>query len=121
MRTRMVGLVLAIGIATNPGLLAKDKGVGGKWTMTVEGMTLALVLVQSGNKVSGTLESPHGPIQLKGEFSKGRLTIAGATDGRDHPLEISGTAALQRDGTLAGDLKSTVGDMSWTAVRDPGR
>ena len=49
------------------------------------------------------------------------LKIAGATDGRDHPLEISGTGRLQRDGTLVGDLKSTVGDMSWTAVREAGR
>ena len=121
MRRRIVGVVLAIAVAAHTGVLAKDKGVAGKWTMTVEGMTLAMVLVQNGNRVTGTLESPHGPIHLKGEFSKGRLTIAGATDGRDHPLEMSGTGTLQRDGTLVGDLKSTVGDMSWTAVREPSR
>jgi hypothetical protein len=121
MRSRIVGLVLAIAIAANAGLLAKDKGVGGKWTMTVEGMTIAMELVQRGKKITGTLESPHGPIHVTGEFSKGRLKIAGATDGRDHPLEISGTGTLQRDGTLVGDLKSTVGDMSWTAVREASR
>ena len=118
MKTGLVaGLALVIATALDAGVLAEETGVDGKWTMTVQGETFDMVLVQSGETITGTLESPHGPITLTGEFSKGRLTIAGATDGRDHPLEISGSGALQPDGTLVGELKTTVGDMSWTAVR----
>jgi hypothetical protein len=40
---------------------AKEKGVSGTWTLSAEGYVLKLVLVQSGTKISGTLEGPTVP------------------------------------------------------------
>jgi hypothetical protein len=39
---------------------AQQKGVSGSWTLSAEGYVLKLVLVQSGTRISGTLQGPHG-------------------------------------------------------------
>jgi len=100
---------------------SKEKGVSGTWTMSAEGYVLTLIVAQSGTKVSGTLEGPHGPMPVTGKFAKGRLTFAAdGPDGVAGKLEISATGVLQRDGTLAGSLTSvTSGTLKWTAVRTP--
>jgi hypothetical protein len=34
-----------------------------------------MVLAQNGKKITGTLQGPHGPMPLKGQFAKGRITF----------------------------------------------
>jgi hypothetical protein len=87
--------------------------------LSAEGYVLTLVLAQSGTKISGTLEGPHGPMPLKGQFSKGRITFSGGgPNGIGGKEEFSATGVLQSDGTLVGDLTSTTsGKLTWTAVR----
>jgi hypothetical protein len=100
---------------------AQEQSVGGQWTCSVEGMSMSLMLTQRGTSVAGTLESPHGPIQVTGEFEGGKLTFTGALAGGPHELKIAASGTLQPDGTLAGSLATSVGDMSWTAARDQAR
>jgi hypothetical protein len=92
--------------------------VAGRWTVRVEGsphgaMTMGLVLRQEGKNVTGTFASPHGDMPLEGEFTDGTLTLA--TSGGDP--QITFNAKLKDNGTLAGFLSSSMGDMTWTAER----
>jgi len=116
LRSAFVIVTLA---ATHTAAYAKGNGVSGSWTMTAEGYVLKLVLVQSGNKISGELHGPHGPMPLKGRIAHGRITFSGeGPDGVGGKLEFSATGVLQSDGTLVGDLTSTTsGKLTWKAER----
>lgn len=101
-------------------------GVAGKWRMSIafpSGDTAAgLELVQQGTKLSGRFVAAFagGEIPLEGEWADGRFTFSASTTGGPHPgeqLDFSGT--LQEDGTLAGTLSATFGDIRWTAERLP--
>ena len=96
---------------------AEEKAVAGDWTFTVEGMTLTMTLEQTGKAITGTLQSPHGPIPIKGEFEKETITFTGGVEG----VQLSATGRLQPDGSLAGELSMNVGNMTWKAVRAPAR
>src|ERR1041385_2285488 len=125
LRPLALAVVLAVPIPAGARIqspaASKEKSVSGTWTMSAEGYVLTLIVAQSGTKVSGTLEGPHGPMPVTGKFAKGRLTFsADGPDGVGGKLEISATGVLQRDGTLAGSLTSvTSGTLKWTAVRTP--
>jgi hypothetical protein len=122
-RARTIGTQLVVMIALVAGLSvlsADEKSVAGTWMLNAEGYTMSMVLTQNGKTLGGTLDSPHGPIALKGEIVDGTLTFTGS-GGDAHPLEFTFKGALKSDGTLAGDLTSNVGDMSWTAVRESKR
>jgi hypothetical protein len=112
-------LILIITLAVSASALrADEKNVSGKWVMAVPEMSFGMVLTQNGTKVEGTLESPHGPIALKGEFDHGAITLAGKSSGGDLLIELTATGKMETDGSLSGRLTSNVGDMPWTATRD---
>jgi phage gp45-like len=99
----------------------KPPTVTGKWTMSVKGTphgdtTMGLSLQQEGQKVKGTFASPHGDHPLEGKFTDGTLEIATMGAGHDAP-QVTFTAKLKEDDTLAGNLSSPMGDMTWTATR----
>jgi hypothetical protein len=120
-KTLVTRLVVVIALLAGVSVLsAEEKSIAGTWSLTAEGYMMSMVLTQNGKTIGGTLDSPHGPIALKGEYVDGKLTITGS-GGDAHPLEFTFKGALKSDGTLAGDLTSNVGDMSWTAVREGGR
>ena len=108
--------VLVAAVAASAISLYAQQNLTGKWIMSVHGMSLRLVMSQDGEKISGTLESPHGEITLAGEFSKGKLTIAGAALD-SQPIQFAGTARLKEDGSLAGVLSANQMEMDFTAVR----
>jgi hypothetical protein len=111
-------LIVAIALAASVSILtAEEKSIAGSWTLHAEGYTMSMALTQKGTAIEGTLDSPHGPMPLKGEFVDGRLKLSGAGENVHH-LEVTLTGTMKSDGTLAGDLTSNVGDMSWTAVRE---
>jgi hypothetical protein len=98
-------------------LYAKKQTVEGTWTFSVPEMSLRFVLLQKGNTVSGTLQNPHGSlIHVTGEFSGGRLKFSGSSS-EPNPIRVSATGNMKADGSLAGNLTSTLGDMDWTAIR----
>jgi len=122
--TAVAGFLLLTALAASASALgAEQKSVVGSWMLSAEGYELEMVLAQDGKKVTGTLQGPHGPMPLKGEFSKGRLTFSGGgPNGVGGREQFSATGVLQRDGTLAGTLTSTTsGNLKWRAVRTAGR
>src|SRR2546425_10576212 len=99
MKQMAVGGAVVMTLAASETLAyAKEKGVSGSWTLSAEGYVLKLVLAQSGTKISGTLQGTHGPMQLKGEFAKGRITFSG---GGPHGIggkeEIAATGGRQSE------------------------
>ena len=114
MKKVFFGVAIAIVLAAVA--LHAQQSVDGAWTMSVHGMSLPLELTQDGEKISGTLESPHGTIRLIGEFSKGKLAISGATV-EGQPVLFAGTATLTADGSLAGNLSVNQMEMTFSAVR----
>ena len=115
-------VVMAVVTSANS-LHAEQKGIAGHWTLSAEGYVLEMVLVQNGKKITGTLQGPHGPMPLKGQFAKKRITFsADGPDGIGGRLELSATGVLQPDGTLVGALTSvTSGNLTWKAVRTAHR
>jgi len=114
-------LIAALGIAALAAIgVVADANVSGTWTMTVTGtphgdMTTELVLKQDGTKVTGVFSSGHMPdMDVAGEFKDGALKLETAGDA-DSKFVFD--AKLKDDGTLAGYLSSSMGDMKWTAVR----
>ena len=112
-----IGLI-SITVAT---VYAEQKNLAGNWTFRVNNeMSLRLVLTQKGKNITGTLQNPHGnPIHLKGQFSGRELKFTGSSEGGEWAYRLTGKGMLQPDGSFAGDLKSNVGDMTWTAIRAP--
>jgi hypothetical protein len=99
-------------------LYAKPKSVSGMWTLKVtEQGSYPMVLLQKGKTVSGSIDGPHGTISLKGEFANGQLKM----DGTSEAIKLSATGSLKGDGSLAGSMKSNMGDMDWTAVRNASK
>jgi hypothetical protein len=99
--------------------------VAGRWTMSVDAgahgtTSMGLVLEQEGQKVTGTFLSPHGETPVQGKFVDGTLELATTSKGDDAP-QITFSATLKEDGTLAGYLSSQRGDLTWTAERVKAR
>jgi len=111
--------IIALTLAMTAAVLYAQESVAGKWVMSVQELSLQMVLFQDGEKISGTLESPHGEIRLTGQFSKGKLTIAGEPD--SHAMQLSGSAVLLSDGSLSGNLSANLMEMKFTAIRKPAQ
>jgi len=112
------GFALLMALTASAISLYAQQSLTGKWIMSVHGMSLRLVMTQAGEKISGTLESPHGEIALAGDFSNGKLTLAGAVLD-SQPIQFAGTAILKEDGSLAGVISANQMEMDFTAVRAP--
>jgi hypothetical protein len=115
MKKLFAGLLLTAGFALTSFSVYAQQSVAGVWMMSVQGMSLRLVMAQDGEKISGTLESPHGEIRLSGDFTKGKLTIVG-TSMEQHPIQFAGSATLTAEGSLVGNISADQMVMSFTAV-----
>ena len=114
--------IVAIMAMTASSIEAKEKSVAGGWTVSVQQMSLHLVLMQKGKNITGTLENPHGGwIPITGEFARGEIKFRGKSQGGSVQIELSATGSVQADGSIAGNLTSNVGDMEWSAVRSKGK
>ena len=116
MKKLTVGLVLVMVMAMSSALVYAQQNMTGPWIMTVQGMSLRMVLAQDGERISGTLESPHGLISLSGNVSRGKLTLSGAS-AEPSVIHVAGTANVSADGSLTGNLTVEQMEMSFTAVR----
>jgi hypothetical protein len=105
--------MVIVAIVAASSLYAQQQSVAGAWTLSAGGMSLRLVLEQKGKDITGTLETPHGTVPLKGEFAGGQIKFSGTSD----EIQLSATGTVKSDGSLAGSLTSHAGDMEWTAVR----
>jgi hypothetical protein len=106
-----VALSLAVTAAGN---------VAGKWTMTVDTgsahgiTTMGLTLKQDGKTLSGTFHSPHGDLAVTGEFTEDTLRLSTSANAE---MSVTFSAKLRDDGTLAGYLSTSRGDMKFTAEK----
>ena len=114
MKTCLAALVMLATTAVAPSL-------SGTWTMNVTGgphgdATMGLTLQQDGSKVTGTFVSGHvADMPVSGEFKDGTLKLRTEADKEGNAVIFE--AKLRDDGTLAGYISSSVGDMKWTASR----
>ena len=113
-------LTLAVVLGFFGTSLQAQQAIAGQWTMSVHGMSLEMNLNQTGERVTGTLDSPHGLLQVKGEFVKGQLTFTAAPPGAP-ALQFVATATLNSDGALAGIVSVDLMEMNFTAVRKEGK
>ena len=120
MKKLLVVFALMVVLAMSSVLVYAQQSLAGEWMMSVQGMSLHLALAQNGEKISGTLESPHGDIRLTGDFSKGKLTLSGAS-AEPHAVHLAGAAIVAADGSLAGSISVELMEMNFTAVRVPGK
>jgi hypothetical protein len=111
--------VIALIVIAVAGVYAEQKSLTGNWMMRLnDEISLRLVLRHKGKNITGTLQNPHGnPIQIKGQFSGKEFQFTGSSEGGEWAYRLSGRGTLQADGSFAGNIKSNVGDMTWTAVR----
>ena len=117
MKTVWIGLALVIVLVTSAVHVYAQQGVGGTWTLDAYGMPMAMRLAQEGEKISGTIDTPHGVIPLKGDFSEGKLNLVGAATS-EHPIEVTARATLGSDGSLTGTFSANSMEIAFTAVRD---
>jgi hypothetical protein len=111
-------VIVAVTTMMTGSIYGKEKSVAGGWTVSVQEMSLHLVLMQKGKSITGTLENPHGGlIPVTGEFARGQIKFRGKSQGGSVEIELSATGNVKADGSLAGNLTSNVGDMEWSAVR----
>ena len=105
----LIGVVLC-----GSSIFAKEKSIGGTWTLTVEQhFGLKLVLEQKNTAVTGTLDWPHGdPIKLAGTLKGDTLTLSGDGKGENFTLHIDSTGTVKSDGTMAGTLKALFVDLN---------
>lgn len=109
--TLLVVVMLASAIS------AEEKRIAGRWAVSAEGYDLELTLEQNGRAIAGTMQTPHGPAAVKGEFDGLWFEFSGKTDPGPHALEIVAKGILRADGTLAGVMTANVGDFTWKATR----
>lgn len=94
--------------------------VSGEWTVNVAeaGLTFAMTLAQSGQKVTGSIVSDHlGTMAVTGTFVNGVFSFV--SDGEQHgqTIHIEYTAKPVSATALAGDLTSSAGAMTFRAER----
>ena len=111
-------IVIMAAVAASVFAQTKVITLDGKWTMSITehaGLPVTLEIKQEGKKLTGNLIIPdHGDLDLVGEFVDGKLTLKSTENGY---MQMSMEGEVKADGTLAGKLTSTMGDMNWTGKR----
>jgi len=97
-------------------------GLSGKWDVTVRtpggDIPVNADLIESGGKVTGTLEGPAGPVDVSGTIEGNALKLAftAKTPGGDIPVELSGE--LSGDSIVNGKAAfGAMGQGEWSAKR----
>src|SRR5215470_12601400 len=117
-------VILVVGILATSSTFAQQNGsrIDGRWNVKVSGhpeMSIVLEIKQDGRKLTGNFMIPdHGDLDMVGEFAEGKIQL-NSTENAFAQLSLVGN--LNADGSLGGNLTSTMGDMNWTATRVAGR
>jgi hypothetical protein len=124
-----VALVIGVAIqTTSPQTKPAVPTLTGEWTFSAEGYVLPLSLRQEDTRLTGTLQEVHGGMPLQGEVKKGLIHFSGWSDGGgirhgddSNDIDLFAIGSVQPNGSLAGTLVSTVGNLTWHAERKGGR
>jgi len=121
----MKTIIAAAMVLVTAGLSGQDskaqKGIAGSWELTIKGpaahgdLTATMDLEQNGKKVTGSFTAHGNTHAVAGEFANGDLSLETTDTPADNGITMN--AKLADDGTLAGYLSSSMGDMKWTASR----
>ena len=120
--TALLLVVALTGISAQEEKTRADR-IAGTWELVVRGpaahgdLSATMELAQEANKVTGTFTAHGRSHNLGGSFENGELSLETTDTPADHSMSF--TAKLKEDGTLAGYLSSSMGDMQWTASRRP--
>ena len=111
--------VIAVIVLTVVGAYAQENNITGNWTMRFnDEISLRLVLTHEGKNVTGTLQDPHGnPIQIKASSPEKNFSLRVCRKVANGLTGCPKRVRYNRMGHFAGDIKSNVGDMTWTADR----
>ena len=138
-RHTLVGIVAALAIAAVPVTGAAQAkpdpqkpeapkapavSVVGKWNVSVAGpngnveSTLDLKAdPKDAKKLTGSIASQMGEAPITGEFAESKLSFGFSMDAGGQQLNVTASAVLQKDGSLAGTMSFGQGDLTWTAIR----
>jgi hypothetical protein len=124
----VLGLVVGLSAQSKK---TEVRGLTGTWNMGLQGghvIPVALVLVQDGSVLTGTISLPTQragstvDVTLKGDVVNGSFALSGTVEGAKEPTSIDIKGKLNEDGMLEGQV--TMGgtgeghhDMTYTAER----
>src|SRR5262245_7206256 len=117
---KFAGFAVLIALLATVSMFAQSSAasVAGKWTMTITGhenMSVTLEIKQEGKKLTANLVIPdHGDLELLGELVDGKITLKSTENSY---MQMSMQGDVRKDGTMSGNLSSTMGDMTWSGKR----
>ncbi|MDF1662777.1 MAG: amidohydrolase family protein [Planctomycetota bacterium] len=97
------------------------KNLTGKWTIDIGNGRLegTLKLVQKGNDLTGSIETPFGLAKLKGSVKGKTIRFTANTEVQGQKVKLKATGIIKKD-KIEGTLSSPMGqDTAWTAKRAP--
>ena len=108
-------LVAAIGVG-----VSAQGSVSGGWDLSINGpegpISASCALKQDGGKVTGTLESPQGTVNVAGEMKGKTLTMAFSVQTPQGPLDIKVTGEV--DGSnMKGMIDFGMGQADFTGKK----
>jgi len=103
---------------------AQDVDVTGKWESTRETqqgtMTTTFTFEQDGNKLTGTLGSQRGDMEISdGSVEGNKISFKMVMTRGDSTMEITYSGTVEGD-TITGTMQTPRGERPWTAQRVSG-
>ena len=117
--SRFFSLVCASALVLSVGLAAQGS-VAGNWELSINGpegpISATAALKQDGEKVTGTITSPQGTVELAGTYKGKTVAVAFKLDTPQGPLEIKVNGEV--DGTkMKGMIDFGMGMADFTAKK----
>ena len=116
---RKIAVAAALALALGTAALAQTN-VAGAWDLSINGpegpIAASCALKQDGEKVTGTLESPQGTVNVAGEMKGKTLTMAFQVQTPQGPLDIKVTGEV--DGSnIKGMIDFGMGQADFTGKK----
>ena len=119
MKKALAGLVIVLALVTGLSAFGAAGSISGNWKMVLNqenGFWIKMVLVQDGTNVTGTLTAHGEDFHVRGQFKDGVFNVSTKLDESDY-MQAMVHGVLNSDGTLSGNLSTSGGAWTWTAVR----
>jgi len=95
--------------------------LAGTWLLRIDSpqgpRDVEVELEQEGTTLSGTYADERGASNLKGYYSKGKVSFAVLVQGPDGAMKIQFSGRTTAGGKLSGTLSAPVGKLAWCAQR----
>ncbi len=98
MMQRLLACVVALALATGVAAVSAQSSVTGDWTLTINSpqgtLDTEATLAQDGEKVTGTMSSPMGEVNVAGSMSGSTLSLAFNVVTPNGPIDVKMTAEV---------------------------